>query len=485
VLFAEVATLAVLAAIAAYVIAWWTSRTIMRVVEPLPGLLAGARPDWTLAAYGLTLGLAATVACSLAPALRSSRLPVLPMLKAGEHSIAGSRSRLTTALVVVQFAFSVLLVTSAGLAYRSITTLASAPVGFDADNLLLATVRLGAANALGGDAVSGGADRFLLLERVRERLATTAGVDAVSYARRIPGTTLLATTAIRRDAQRSAPAFVRHVGPDYFRALRLAPIAGRELNAADRRGGSRVAVVNRRLALELFGTESAIGHALTIGDRDEGVEIVGVVPDALLDGPSHDPHPRYLVVGEQQMPGDPPVDPSFIIRYRGPLEALTPIVTRTIGAVDAGLPIVSMSTMRARLATVTHLETVLVELLMCFGALSLIIAALGHYAATMFNIRRRTREFGVRMALGASARRIRVSVIRESLGHTVPGLVIGFALSALFAVTLKSLLFGVGPADPMTYLVVLILLTLTSIVASYLPAHRASSVNVVDAIRQE
>lgn len=484
-LLAEGATLAMVAAVAAYLLAWWTSRTLLRIVEPVPGLLAHARPDWTLAAYGMSLALVATLAFSLGPALRSWRVPVLPLLRAGEHGIARGRSRLTTGLVIVQFAFSVVLVTCAGLAYRSMTMLSTADLGFESDNLLLVTVRLGSGSDPASNATVEREARFLLLERVRERLATATGVEAVSYARRIPGATLLSTTPIQRGADNNAAGFIRQVGPDYLRALGISPIAGRDLIISDRRGASRVATINQRLALDLFDTESPLGQQLFVGDRKEPVEIVGVVPDALFDGPSHDPRPRYLFLAEQQMPGNPPTDPSFIIRHRGTLEAITPVVTRTIGEVDAGLPIVSMATMNARLSLVTELETTIVKLLACFAVLSLVIAALGHYAVAMFNMRRRTREFGVRMALGASASRIRASVIGDALLYTAPGLLLGLALSGAIAVSFQNLLFGVTPADPLTYGGVCLLLAFISIIASYLPARAASRVNVVEALRQE
>lgn len=485
-LLAEGATLAITAWIAAYVVAWWTSRALLRIIEPRPGLLADARPDWTLAAYGMALALLATLAFSLAPALRSWRVQVVPLLKAGDQSIVRGRSWLATGLVVVQFAFSVLLVTSAGLAYRSMSALSSGDLGFNPENLLLVTVRLGGATATGGeDPVAGRAAGLALLERVRERLAGATGVEAVSYARRIPGATLLSGTPVRRNTQRVATAFVRQVGPDYLRALGLTAITGRELTTSDRQGSTRAGMINQRLAMELFGNEPPIGHPVLIGDRNDQVEIVGVIPDALFDGPNHDPHPGYLLVAEQQTPGNAPTDPSFIIRHRGAVEAVTPVVTRAIGEVDAGLPIVSMSTMNARLALVTELETQIVKLLMCFAVLSLVIAALGHYAVAMFNMRRRTREFGVRMALGASSQRIQGTVVREAFAHTVPGLVIGFALSAAAAVSFKSLLFGVTPVDPITYVGVFALLALTSIVAAYVPARRASRVSIVDALRQE
>ena len=485
-LLAEGATLAITAWIAAYVVAWWTSRLVLRAIEPRPGLLDRARPDWTLAAYGMTLALAATLVFSLAPAIRSWRVQVLPLLKAGEHSIARGRSRLASALVIVQFAFSVLLVTSAGLAYRSITSLSSADLGFTPDNLLLVTVRPGGlAGARSDEPAADRAARFALLERVRERLSSAAGVEAVSYARRIPGAALLVSGRIRRDDHRVTTGFVRQVGPGYLGVLGLKVIAGRELSATDQRGAPRAALINQRLAMELFGSDPPVGQSILIGERDERVEIVGITPDALFDGPNHDPHPRYVLVAEQQMPGAPPIDLSFIVRHSASVEAVLPMVSRAIGEVDAGLPIVGMSTMNARLALVTELETQIVQLLACFAAISLIIAALGHYAVAMFDMRRRTREFGVRMALGASSQRIQAGVVREAAGYAVPGLVIGFALSVAVAVSFKGFLFGVTPVDPLTYVAVFVVLGATSVVASYLPARRASRVNVVDALRQE
>jgi ABC-type antimicrobial peptide transport system permease subunit len=144
-----------------------------------------------------------------------------------------------------------------------------------------------------------------------------------------------------------------------------------------------------------------------------------------------------------------------------------------------------MSTMTARLALVFELEAQIVSLLAGFAIISLVIAAFGHYAVAMFNMRRRTREFGVRMALGASTGRIQAAVVRESIGHAIAGVVIGLAMSAALAIAFRSILFGVTPVDPITYVAVVIVLAVTSIVASYVPARRASRVNVVDALRQE
>lgn len=185
------------------------------------------------------------------------------------------------------------------------------------------------------------------------------------------------------------------------------------------------------------------------------------------------------------MPGNPPMDPSFVIRHRGTVEAVTPLVGRAIAEVDAGLPIVSMATMKAQLETITELENMIMQLLVSFAGLSLVVASLGQYAVAMFNTRRRTRDFGVRLALGASSQRIQRDVLQEALALALPGLLIGFALSVATATALRAMLFGVTPVDPPTYAGVFVLLAVTSVAASYLPAWRAGRVNVVDALRND
>jgi ABC-type antimicrobial peptide transport system permease subunit len=199
----------------------------------------------------------------------------------------------------------------------------------------------------------------------------------------------------------------------------------------------------------------------------------------------HERRPRYLFLAEQQLPGAPAMDLTYFVRCRGTIDATTPLVTKSIAEADASLPIVAMSTMKARLENMAMIETLLLQLVVAFAAVSLSIAALGQYAVAMFNTRRRTRDFGVRLALGASASQIQRSVLREALQLTLPGLLIGFGLSVATAIGFRSVLFGVTPVDPPTYAAVALVLTLASLVASLVPARRAATVNVVDALRAE
>jgi hypothetical protein len=361
-------------------------------------------------------------------------------------------------------------------------------VGFTSDNLLLVTLRTARSGSyIAREPTPAEREaRFALLERVRERLAVVASIESVSYARRTPGAYFLAVTPVRRIGDTdSTSIFLRQVGPDYLRTLGLRPIAGREFTAADRQGAPRGAVINKHLADALWPGRSPLGQTLLLADGREPVEIIGVAPNALFDGPTHNEDPRYVLIAEQQLRGNPSSDPSFYIRYRGGLEALTPTITRAIAEVDAELPIVTMATMNAKLDTVTALEEIVTTFLLLFALPSLVIAALGQYAVTMFNIRRRTRDFGVRLALGASAAQIQRDVVRESLKMTTIGLAVGFVLSAAVGLAGESMLFGVTPTDPPTYAGVFTVLALASLAASYVPAWRAGRVSVVEALRQE
>jgi predicted permease len=486
-LVAEGAAVSLVAWAAACLVAWWTARVLLQVVEPRPGMLAHIRPGWTLAAYAMVLAGAATMVFTLAPAIRSWRLPVLPLLKNGESSVARGRSRLSGGLVVLQLALSVVLLTSAGLAYRSLSMLDTGRVGFDPGPMLLTTVRAGRQDAFVTSQPRPDDRRaeLALLERVRERLAGEAQVVAVSYSRRVPGAYLLSTAPVRlADGDLSIPAYVRPVGPGYLGTLGLSPMAGRDLAAIEAPGATRAAVVNQHAAQALFGDRSPLGRSLRIDDGAL-LEVVGVAPNALFDGPVHEPQPRYVFVAQQQITSGALIDMTFFIRHSGTLDALTPRVGRAIAEVAPTLPLVSMSTMTARLSQVTVLQEQITTLVMIFAVAALIVAALGQYAVAMFDMRRRTRELGVRIALGASPGRLERAAIREACGLTLPGVLAGFALSVAVAVTFRAVLFGVTPLDPSAYGGVFVLVGLTSIVASYLPARRAGRVNVVDALRHE
>lgn len=486
-LFVEGAVVSIVAWLAACIGAWWLSRALVAFLEPARrGLTPEIRPDWSVAAYAMVLAVAATIAFTVAPALITWRQQVLPWLKAGEQSIAGGRSRTSNLLVIVQLACSVLLLTLAGLAYRSISVLDSGEVGFAHEQLLLVTVRTAPIADVDDQDLSAAEheSRIALIERIRQRLADLPGVDAVSHARRL-GPTFVGSTPIRRsDRPDPVLAIVRPVGPDYLRTLGLTARAGRDLDLRDTRSETRKVVITERLAQELWPGLSPLGRTLMVGHNQEPAEVVGVAPNALYDGPSHDPQPKFAFLAARQQ-NIAARDTHFYIRYAVPLETMAPAIGAAVAEIDPSVPIVSMSTMTSLLETVMELERMVGTLLAWFAAMSLFIAALGQYAIAMFSTRRRTRDFGVRLALGASAAQIQRGVVTEAFRLTFAGLLVGFLLSVAAGTAFRSVLFGITPTDPPTYAAVFTLLAVTSIVASYLPAWRAGRVNVVDVLRQE
>ena len=489
-LVAEGAAIAAAAWVAACIVAWWTTKITLSVLEPRPGLFDEIRPDWTLAATAMLLALCATIAFTVAPAIQTWRLPLLPLLKSGAQSVVSGRSRLSNALVVLQLSFSVVLLTSAGLALRSLSLLDSGDVGFDPDQMLLVTMRVGHRTSVVGASPSPAeqeAERASL-ERIRERLRDDAAVAAVSYGRRVPGAYFLPTRPVRAEGAgetETAAAYVRPVGPDYLASLGLTPTAGRDLAASDRRGTAPVAVINRQLADDLWPGQSPLGRTLQMADGNDAFAVVGVAPNALVDGPLHEPRPHYVFIAHQQVPDARIIDMTFYVQYRGTLDSATPRIGRAIGEVDRSLPIVSMATMRSRLDSVTVIERQVTLLLIIFGGASLLVASLGQYAVSAFNMRRRMRDFGVRLALGAATRQIQASVIAESLRLTFAGLTLGFLLSAAAGLALRRVLFGITATDPLTYAGVFAVLAIASLLASYLPAWRAARVNVIEVLRQE
>jgi hypothetical protein len=271
--------------------ALWAARTIPQLLPATPLSEGGLSftPDWRVVGYALLVAGIGTVSFTLVPALHAWRQDPLPWLKAGEHGVAQGRSRLSGGLVALQMAFSVVLLTSAGLAYRS-TSLMKVDVGFNSHNLLLVGVRT-------EGSVATREAHLTLVDHVRRRLARLPGVTDLSYVRMPPPFAWSREPVRARSMDRPTAAIVHVVGPDYLKVMGLAPIAGRPLAIDDRGRPIPGVVINRNLAETLWPGQNAVGRMMMFGATRRQVEILGVVPNAFVAGFNPErPGPRPHVI---------------------------------------------------------------------------------------------------------------------------------------------------------------------------------------------
>jgi|SRR5579871_543623 len=477
-LMAEGLVISFTALIAAWIFARWASHGLQRLVTEDNGraLALDFSADWHVAAYALALAVFATLAFTTAPAIRAWRQDPLPWLKAGELGVLAGRSRLSTMLVVTQLALCVVLITGAGLAYRSQYLINNLEFHYEVDHLALLTV------GTAGSATTP-VQHAALLERLRERLRAVPGILAVSYSRIPP---LWGSVKIGSVYRLGSPEPVRvdgnYVGPDFLQSLGVVPLHGRDILASDRAGTKRVAVVNQNLAQVFWPRSSAIGQSLRLNDGM--IEVVGVVPNAAFTSLQEAKQRNVLLLAERQSPAEPG-ETTMHVRYAGSLDRIAPSIRAAIRETDARVPVFDLRGMRALIRNQTGPVLMIATLLTVFAGGALILAAIGLYAVIAFNMSRRTRDFGIRIALGASNRQIVENVLKEGLAVTAIGLAAGFALNIAGARAMGSLLYGVTATDAPTYLGAFLLLSVVSLVACYLPARRAARIDPMKALREE
>ena len=478
---AENLTLSLTACGAACLLAFWMSRALAGLIPASESggaeVLLDFTPDWNVVAYAMLLSLVAALSFTIAPAMRTWRQDLLSFLKAGERGIVQGRGRAMRSLVVLQLALSVVLLTSAGLAYRSLSLIDARDLGFRADALLLLTVDMRAAARTPEAAVP-------VLQSMLDAVRDAPGVAAASYAQLPPATSWNRNAASAGAGTDPVMAEVNDVGPGFLRTLGLSPLAGNEFGARAGAPGRTEALVNQNVADALWPGQSPIGRTLRLGEPGIDAVVAGVVPNALIGGYRRDARP-FIVLTSARQSGRAGGFMTFYVRYEGGLDTAVPAVTRAMRAAAPAVPVTYSRTAEALLHEMTWSYRTLTRLLLLFAAGSLFIAALGQCAAMTFAVRQRSRDFAIRMAMGASAGQIRASALVEGLALTAAGLALGFLLSVAAGRSGASLLHGITPTDGTTYAGVLILLGAASLVACYWPARSASRVDPIDALRAE
>jgi predicted permease len=449
-------------------------------------LVLTARPDPRILAFNAAVALIAGLLFGLAPALQSMRLDLWTTLKdtAAAAGGTGGAATLRKALVTAQVAFSFLLLIGAGLFVKTLINLKSARTGFRGiDNL----VTFQADPALNGYTQ---ARLQAFYTRALEQIRALPGVQSAAYAV-VPllsggewDSTLSVEGHKAKDGE-DMQAYMNSVSPGYWKTMGIPLLEGRDFDSRDAGGKITVAIVNRKFAEHFFGNNTPIGRHVGFGDGPKSkreIEIVGVAENTLYQGP-RDGVERQAFIPFLQT--DFPASTSFYVRTTMDSNAMFAQLRRTIAGIDPAMPVYQMRTLKNQLDETLGTERLIATLSAAFGALATLLAALGLYGVMAFAVARRTKEIGLRMALGAQRGQVVWMVMREALLLLGIGLAIGvpaaFALSRLVA----SQLFSVSPADIGTALLALVILSLVAAGAGFLPARRASAIDPIRALRYE
>ncbi len=489
----ESVVLALLGGAAGLVLSIWLGDLLMSVLpwDNVTRAISTA-PDLRVAAFTALLSLVTAVVFGIAPALQGSKPELNRTLREEAGSLAGSthHARFRKGLVVAQVALSMLLIAGAGLFARSLYNLKNLDTGFDTSHAISFNV----------DPALRGYDQArirqfydTLIVRIRE----LPGVRSASLADDAALTGSSSRRTIRVQGYEPKPdenmsPWTNEVGPDYFRTMGLPLIAGREFTERDIAGAPPVAIVNETFAKYFLGNDNAIGRRF--GFRADGgadrTEIIGVVKDALYatmrQGTGEDNEtPRFVYSPYQQ--GTELNEMTIYVRAASgaAVAALPDQLRQTVRQADPSLPVYQMITMERTVDEALFNERMLALLSALFGLLATVLAAVGLYGVMSYTVSRRTREIGIRIALGAERRSVIWMVLKEVALLTLVGIGIGVPGALGLSQLVKSQLFGISPADPLTIVIAAVTLGLVALFAGYIPARRASRVQPVLALRYE
>ncbi len=463
--------------------AYWGAHSLILLVSSagLEHVYFDLQPDSHVLAFTVAISMITGIVFGLAPAFQGTRVNLTPALKEGGGSLSegghagGRRFGLGSGLVVAQVALSILVLAGAGLLVRTLQKLKSINPGFDTRNLLLFGI---------DPTLSGYKDARIqeLYRNLEDRLSSLPGVTSASFS----SDTLLSGNLWTEDIQvegRSDKSAIQanmlSVGPRFFETMRIALLEGRTFTPADISSAEPVAIVNRAFVRSWIHGRNPLGmHFGGTGPKDVKWQIVGVVDDA-----------KYNSLREQIAPtAYIPLKKGgahFELRTAMNPAALIPGVRRIVNDFDNNLPLFAVRTQTEQVDQLLFGERLIARLSSLFGLLALVLACVGLYGLLSYQVARRTREIGIRMALGAERRDISRFVVGKGITLTLIGAGIGLAGALALTPFLVSLLYGVKPTDPATFVGALLLLTAVAWAACYIPARRATKVDPMVALRYE
>jgi predicted permease len=489
-LVTESVLLAMMAGIAGVVLTLWLLHLLVKFIPPLPEGVHVALDlsiDWKVLCFAVAFSTVTGVLFGLAPALQTSKLDLITVLKNESGVFTGRylKSRLRSALVVSQIAASFLLLIGAGLVLRSLENVRPTRLGFESTNVLVAPLELDERQY----------DRIKSQEfyrQVAERVEALPGVEGVSLVDAVPGGFLGETRrgVVIEGSAEHVQVSASIVGPHFFTSMKVPFVAGRDFDDRDREGAPCVAIVNEAFTRRYFSQDAqTLGKHLTKFEYrrpDQRCEIVGVIQDNKLQALQREPVPVFAFAAQQfystQM--------TMLVKAPNP-KSLTLAVRKTIQSVEPKMPVSDIQTIEESFSVSTYPYRILGAVIGGCGGLALLLASMGIYGVVTYAVAQRTREVGIRMALGAHKKDILKLVVGQGMIPVAYGLAAGLVLAVVLMRVLTSsivefdLLLGISTTDAVTFLSVTALLLAVALFACYIPARRATKLDPLESLRYE
>src|SRR5579864_385616 len=484
-LLTESLLLALAGGLAGLLVAEWGTGALLRLAlgRAAAGLIVS--PDSRVLAFTAGICVLTGVVFGLAPALRASRVQAGAVLKEGALSQGRTSGfPLGKILVALQVSICLLVLFAAGLLLRSLNNLKNVDLGYSKEHILMVRA----------DPVPAGykeAQIITFQQEMVSRLATIPGVLSVAGSENGLFSGTESASALKVDGYTPARSkdrdvFWDQVGANYFKALGVPVLLGREFGPQDTPTSPRVAVINHSMAQFFFGKADPIGRRFTIDDqdnRDKPYEIIGVVKDVRDHAVRGDIQRRFYICASQ--PQDKLYAVNFEVRTSGNPDSLTEAVRKTFAAFDSNVVLSRIRTVDELVNSSLSSDILISRLSMFFGLVALLLACIGLYGLMSYTIGGRTREIGLRMALGAQRFKVLKMVLHEALKLVLMGVVLGVPAALLASQLLSSVLFGLKATDPVSLIAVVLILAVVALLAAAVPARRAAKVDPMVALRYE
>ncbi|HET8677324.1 MAG TPA: ABC transporter permease, partial [Blastocatellia bacterium] len=440
--------------------------------------------DIRVLVFTVLVSVVSGVVFGLAPALAVSRVGLAEALKEGGRSGSGGRRSAFARklLVVSEVSLALVLLIGAGLLVRTLLRLQNVPLGFNPHNVLTMTVAKSPTDDPGQTGE--------FFRQLTDRVKALPGVAGSSVTWQLPLSGASAVTSLEIEGQPQEPGdipmvLIHSAGPEYFRTMGIPLLRGRDFTDRDDMKSTPVIIVNETLAKRFFPGGDALGKHIRPGfstiDENPMREIVGVVGDVKHQGLKGNAVPEFYFA-QAQMPVS---SMTLVVRTAGDPHALVGAIRKEVQAMDANAPVFSVVTAEEYISRSVASTRFNMTLLAVFAGVALLLTAVGLYGVISFSVSQSTHEIGIRMALGAQTADVLKLVVGQGLVLTMIGVIFGVAAAFVLTRLLKTLLYGVAPTDPLTFVVVSASLVVVSLLACYLPARRATKVDPLTALRYE